>query len=259
MKSMGLKMAVKKTIKYAAKFESYVNKREIKERLISKKIYSEEEIRRVLKELSWKNKRNEWYESKLNKAKNLAEKIKVDFGEILFLGVSGSVASGHPKKDDDIDLLIITKANKLWKNRLKLRWWMFKKGIPHRKYEQKEEGDEFCFNLWLDENYLLLPSNRQNLKNSIDLILLKPLINKESVYEKFILANSWAKKWVATPYFDKIQDIRSEILDKKVKQNIFDKVMNYLYFGPQYGYMRLKIKGETIGLHQAFFHRQMVK
>lgn len=256
---MSLKKAVKNTIEYAAKFESHINKKEIKERLISKNVYSEEEINKILNELNWKNKKNKWYQSKLNKTKVLAKQIEIDFKDILFLGISGSVAAKYPKKGDDIDLLIIAKSNKLWKTRLKLRWWIFKNQIPHRKYRAEEKENDFCFNLWLDESNLLLPENRRNLKNSVDLVLLKPLINRNKTYEKFLLINDWARKWVATPYFDKIQDIRSEILDKKVKQNIFDKVMNYLYFWPQYGYMSLKIKEETVGLHQAFFHRQMVK
>ncbi len=254
---MGLKKAIKDTVEYAANFGSYINKNEIKERLISQKIFSKKEINKLLKQ--YKNKKNKWYKQKFNRAMVLAKQIENDFKDILFLGISGSVASGHPKKNDDIDLLIITKTNKLWKTRLGLRWWIFKKRLPHRKYNQKERKNEFCFNLWLESNYLLLPKNRHNLKNSVDLMLLKPLINKGRIYEKFILTNDWAKKWVATPYKNKMSNFQFLMSNEKQRINKLDKITNYLYFWPQYWYMKRKIKGETIGLHQAFFLRQMVK
>jgi len=256
---MGLNEAIKDTIDYAAKFGSHVNKKEIEERLISKKQFSKEDIKKGIENLGCKSKKNNFYREKLNKALELANKIEINFKDILFLGVSGSVASGHPKKNDDIDILIITNSDRLWRTRLHLRWWIYKNRIPHRKYGKGSEKNQFCFNLWLDENKLLLPKDKQNLKNSVDLVLLKPLINKNKTYEKFLLANNWAKQWVATPYEKKIKDSRLLIHDSRIRQNNFDKVINYLYFWPQYWYMKKKISKEMVSLHQAFFHRQMVK
>ncbi|NCC70918.1 nucleotidyltransferase domain-containing protein [bacterium] len=256
---MEINLAIKKTIKYAQSFGGNLNKDEIEERLISKKIFSEREIEKVIKKIVDKNKVDRWYLEKYEKAMEFAKEIEGRFNNILFLGVSGSVASGHPKKNDDIDFLVITKNNKLWKNRFFLRWWMFKKQIPHRKYGEKEKKDEFCFNLWLDTNSLLLPKNKQNLRNAVDLVLLKPLINKNKTYEKFVLINAWAKKWVATPYQNKISNFQFPISKKNKKNNKLEEISNYLYFWPQYWYMKRKIQGEKIGLHEAFFHRRMVK
>jgi len=252
---MGVKKAIEDTIDYAAKFGSWVNKGEFGGRLISRKLIEGKEIDDFLAKIGHKNKKNKWYEGKIEKAKKLAEKMNFDFENVLFLGVSGSVASGHPKEDDDIDILVITKINKLWQTRLKLRWWIFRQQIPHRKYGELERKDEFCFNLWLDESGLLLPKNRQNLKNSVDLVLLKPLMNKNQTYEKFLLKNNWAGKWVPTPYVNKAKDLRFGPKSLEIKQNIFDEILNYLCFWPQYWYMKGKIKKETVGLHQAFFHR----
>jgi len=55
---------------------------------------------------------------------------------------------------------------------------------------------------------LRIKKEKQKLKNAIDLILIKPLINRNKTYEKFILANSWAKKYVATGYSNKTKDLR---------------------------------------------------
>ena len=255
---MTIDWALKETIKYAKKYKSYLNKDEIDKRLISNEVFSKKTISEIIGRIE--DKKDKYYQDKFIKGGKLAKEIEKHFGDILFLGISGSVASGHPKKNDDIDFLVITKQNRLWRTRLFLRLWVFIKKIPHRKYGKQGERDEFCFNLWLDDSNLLIPKNRRILKNAVDLVLLKPLINKNQTYEKFILANNWAKKWVATPYFNKIQDIRSKMLDKKMKQNNFlDKITNYLYFWPQYWYMKRKISGERVGLDEAFFHEPMVK
>jgi predicted nucleotidyltransferase len=183
----------------------------------------------------------------MTKAKEFAVLIENKFKEILFLGISGSVASGHPKENDDIDLLIVTKADTLWKNRFKLRWWVYKNKIPHRKYDKTELKDQFCFNLWLDVNYLQIPKNRQNLKNAIDLLILIPLINKKHTYEKFVLANVWAKKFVATGYSKKILNFKYQMPDKiKNKKNTLNKIINCFYFWPQYWYMKPKIFKEKV-------------
>jgi hypothetical protein len=255
---MSLKLAIKKTIEYAANFGSHINKNEIKQRLISKNVFEDNKIDKEIAKLNWKNKKNKWWQRKIVMARNLAKLIETDFKEILFLGVSGSVATGHPKKNDDIDILIITKSDTLWKNRLKLRWWINKNKIPHRKYNSEELKNQFCFNLWLDENCLEIPKNRQNLKNALDLILLYPLLNKNNIYEKFVLTNNWAKKYVATGYTKKVSSIKYQVFSIE-KENILKKISNWWYFWPQYIYMKPKIKQEKVNFHQAFFHKAMIK
>ena len=253
---MGLKSAMKRTITYANNFNSHININEIKKRLISKNVYSDKAIEEEISKLNWKNKKNKWQKIKIIKAKKLASLINNKFGEILFLGISGSVAAAHPKKNDDIDMFIITKSNTLWKNRFFLRCWIFNKNIPHRKFNQTELKDQFCFNLWLDENCLEIPKSRQNLNNAMDLLLLLPLINKNNTYEKFLLANSWVKKFVATGYEQEIKKcLISKILKNQINKNILREITNWFYFWPQYWYMKPKILKEKIGLHQAFFHR----
>ena len=254
---MTIDRALKETFGYAKKHKSYLNSDEISKRLISDKIFSKKVIIEKVRKIDYK--KDKYFQEKWLKGKNLAKEIEKNFKNILFLGISGSVASGHPKKNDDIDFLIITKQNKIWQTRLFLRWWIFVKKIPHRKYGEKGKKDEFCFNLWLDESSLLMPKNRRILKNAVDLVLLKSVINKNQTYEKFILINNWARKWVATPYENKISNFQFPISKKNIKNNKLEKISNYLYFWPQYWYMKKKIKGEEIGLHKAFFHEPMVK
>lgn len=252
---MSLVMAIKKTIDYAAKFKNKISEEEIYQRLISKKIYSIKEIKNVLKKFEVTAiDSNKWKIKKEKKAKDLGKWIEKNFKDILLMGISGSVASGYPKKNDDIDLIIITKNNKLWITRLKLRWKIFFNKIPHRKYNQKENKDEFCFNLWLDESGLKFPKRRQKLQSAMDLIMMKPIFDKNNIYQKFILENEWAKKYVATGYNEKISNFQLSVSSKSVGSYL-DQLINKMFFWPQYWYMKKKVINEKINYHQAFFYK----
>ncbi len=254
---MSILNSIKKTIEYGQKYGGKLTKEQLFERLIGDQIYKKEEIKKSLNpsvlRTSPFDKRETFAKEKIGKAEELAKIISKKFKDILFLGITGSVAAGYPKEGDDIDLIIITKINKLWITRLKLRFFILINKIPHRKYGQKENRDEFCFNLWMDEKALKLPKSRRNLRSAVDLVLMKPIINKNNTYEKFIMANDWAKKWVATGYAGLVN--RSSIIDRREnKNNYLNKIVNWLVFWPQYWYMKKRIKKEKIGLYEAFFH-----
>jgi len=106
-------------------------------------------------------------------------KIFEKFNMIRFIGVTGSVAAANAHEKDDIDLFIITSKNTVWINRflmfsyLKLR---FKLG-------------RFCPNIFIDEENLKWPD--QNIYIAHDILLMKPLLNKDKTYEKFIHNNIW--------------------------------------------------------------------
>lgn len=244
--------SVKRTIKYSRKYGGQLTEKQLYERLIGNKIYLREEMSNVKFPIS--NKKNIYLEEKIEKAMKLTKLIEKKFKDILFLGITGSVAAEYPKKNDDIDLIIITKVDRLWLIRLKLRLFIITNKIPHRKFGKKEKKDDFCFNLWLDEKSLKLKKKKQKLKNAVDLILVKPLINRNKTYEKLILANSWAKKWVATGYSEKISNFQVLISKNKPKEKKLDKIVNWVVFWPQFLYMKRRIKNEKVGLHEAFFH-----
>lgn len=254
---MSVLTSIKKTITYAKKYGGNLTEKQLFERLIGNKVYTKEEINKFIKLKVCKvikSNEGEILKDKIKKAEELAKLIEKRFKDILFLGITGSVAAGYPKKGDDIDIIIITKANKLWLTRLKLRIFVFVNKIPHRKFGKKEKKDEFCFNLWLDEKNLEINKERQTLKNAVDLILVKVLINRNKIYERFLVANGWVKKMVATGYDKKIRDLGFKKYDLRIKEKLFDIITNWLMFWPQFWYMKKRIKNEMINLHQAFFH-----
>jgi hypothetical protein len=258
--------AILKTIKYGRRFEVEYSLRDVEERLIGKNIYSEEKIEKAGGKLGIRNEeigiKNKIQKQKLIKANKLAELISGKFSNILFVGVTGSVAAGYPNAKDDIDLMVICKNDSLWITRLRLRVFIWKNRIPHRKWRAKERADEFCFNLWLEEESLKLPKNKRSLQNAMDLILMAPLINRKNVYQRFLRKNGWAKNYVNTGYSKRLKGIEPPTPPASAGRGragragraLANKFINYLAFIGQYWYMKRKMTTEFVSWHQAFFH-----
>ncbi|MBI2464541.1 hypothetical protein HYV64_00195 [Candidatus Shapirobacteria bacterium] len=246
---------IKKTREYGSQFGVVYSPEELTKRLISSHCYSSEDIKkRLSKDIEKFTKKSEFTESKLEKVSLFAKKLAVVFPDILLITVTGSVAAGYCRQNDDIDLMIVTKSNRLWINRLVLRLYVFFNKIPHRKFGLSENKDDLCFNLWIEEGEMKLPKNKQTLRNAMDTILMVPILNKNKTYENFLAENDWVGKHVANGYGSKMSKVKSKKLKVKTTDNRILDLINWLVFWPQWWYMKRKISSEIVGLRSAFFH-----
>lgn len=256
---MSLKSAITRTINYARNFGTKLNSSSVADRLISSRYYSLQPISRS----------NLAYHQKLQTAQKFVHHINNQFSDILLFAITGSVASGYPKVSDDIDFLIITRPHTLWFTRLRLFFFLRRFHQSFRRAGQTESPNQFCFNLWLDESALSLPKSKQNLRNAVDLVLLKPLINRHHTYHRFLLANPWAKQYVCTPYTNLIHKKISPVKvlgsskGRRTKdgfcfENYKLKIGNSIAFLMQLAYMLPKLTTESVSLHFAFFHPKKV-
>jgi len=251
----GLQKAVTISKKYALKYGQKLNSNQLFLRLISGRVYPKETI----KKYGQKKEKNLINEEKIKLAKDLVKKHLIKIKGIEMVGITGSVAAEAAKKNEDIDLLIITKADELWWNRLYLRIYVLVNQIPHRVFGKKEKNNEFCFNLWLDKNNLEMPESKKNLKNAMDLVMMKVILNRDNSYQKFLIANKWVKKYLATGYRERIKNKTPLIpLDEGEQKNFLinfiKKIINFVLFGGQYLYMLMKNKKILVNSGQAFFH-----
>ncbi|MFA7301515.1 MAG: hypothetical protein WC069_04350 [Candidatus Shapirobacteria bacterium] len=248
--------SVKKTIEYADMFGAKLSINQLFFRLLSSNKYTFSQIKKtvskhkIILNVTSSNENTK----KISLAKELITKHLSKFRDIRLIGITGSTAAENALCYEDIDLFIICKKNTLWLTRLKLRLYVKIWNIPHRRYGQVENPNDFCFNLWLDESSLELPRLKQNQKNAVDLILMKVLVDKDNIYKKFILKNKWAKNYVANGY-NQLRINNCELRIKKNKTSIIKTVLNYVAFAGQIAYMRLKGPIRFINLKQAFFHR----
>lgn len=245
--------AVNTTQEYAAKYGQILDDDQLFLRLIASRKYQR---RKFIGKGRIKMNKNEEYSKKITKAQELVKKYLSKIPGILMVGITGSVAAETVQKNEDIDLLIVSKAGEMWWWRLYLRWFFWKKRIPHRRFRKKEKGDEFCVNLWLDDDNLLIPRNRRNLKNACDLIMMKIIYDKNCTYQKFLRKNGWVEKYLATGYNSRLGKCTPETTIDKTKKVV--KLINKILYIGQYVYMVVH-SGKwprDIKIGQAFFHEE---
>lgn len=152
--------------------------------------------------------------------------------QIRFVGLSGSLAMMNGNEDDDIDLFIITSADRIWTARflsLIIAQIMGLRG--------KYNVDKVCLNMFFDESDMQILTHKQNEYIAHEIFQMKVYVNKYNLYEKFIMQNKWAyaffpniaqkktyriktaiKKWKGRIIFDLIENLLKKIQLAKINK-----------------------------------------
>ena len=170
------------------------------------------------------NKRYLFSQKKLqNWRLKLYLKILSFFPQIKLIGFSGSLAMMNAEKDDDIDLFIITAKNRLFTGRFVAIILAKILGI-HRSYNKRYKlnvacyTDKVCLNLFFDESDLAVPDFKRNEYVAHEILQMKPIVNKDSVYERFLAANSWV--FEIFPNAREVVSIKYKVLSIKKKKSL---------------------------------------
>lgn len=230
------KQAVLKTLKYSDLFDFPQTKEEIKKFLIKKidgtklkKILPSSEVffnsgyyclKGREKIINIRKKREEESLLKIKKARKVSFFLS-KIPSIMLLGISGSVATKNAKKEDDIDLFIITYKNTLWISRFLMILILKVLGI-YRSKGKKEVKDKFCLNMYLTEESMVFKKNKRNLYTAREICQLLPIFQRENSYNNFISKNNWIKEYLPNaPIFlkkenKKLENCRKSLLGQKV-------------------------------------------
>lgn len=261
--------AIKKTLAYAGIFNYPLTSKEIHHWLIGKQT-SFKKVQTELKKLKIpkenfieRRKKNRIAIKKWSIAKK-ASRLLSKIPTILSILVTGNLSVNNSVVDDDIDLLIITKANTLWTTRFFTNLILDFLRI-RRHPNDKQFKDKICLNMFLDEDHLKIED--QNIYTSHELLQAKPIYDKNRTYQKFISTNSWAKKYLPNAF--------SGLLGKSDSSGVADRVPSgaegrrsdspevarrlFSFFEPllsitQKQYMSSKITREKILPGQLLFH-----
>jgi len=102
---------------------------------------------------------------------------------VRFVGITGASALEGLRSNDDLDLCIVTAPRMLWTSRAcvvivaKLLAIHGKKGV--------------CLNLFFDESDLVISKQKQNSYIAHELLQMKPIIDKNEIYKRFLSENKW--------------------------------------------------------------------
>ena len=115
------------------------------------------------------------------------------FPQIKLVGLSGSISMMNAKENDDIDLFIITAKNRLFTSRLIALVLVQSLGLRRSRdlVSSLSSKNKVCLNLFFDETKLNIPNFKKNYYVAHEIIQMKPLINKNNIYELFLYSNRW--------------------------------------------------------------------
>jgi len=137
-----------------------------------------------------RQERARWQQEKWNIARRAAG-ILSHIPTIQLVGVTGGLAMNNAKKDDDIDLFIITQRGYLWTTRLLTTILLF--GM-RRKRNHIRVKNKICLNMFMMEDALVL--QEQDLFTAHEVLQMEPVFDRGHIYKRFLQANKWVKSYL---------------------------------------------------------------
>lgn len=144
------------------------------------------------------------------------------------ISIINSLAFGASNINSDIDILLITKKNRLWTARAFVVGLLEIVGQNKNKWYQ---ANKFCLGFAITTEKL----NLENLRNSEDiyftywLAMLEPVLNRK-IYQKFILENNWIIKELPNLQEKNIETVleKKSKLEKILSGQFGEKLENFL-------------------------------
>lgn len=176
---------------------------------------------------------------------------------IEMVAISGALAMGNAKREDDIDLFIVTSVDCLWITRLVAYILLKFAEIPVRRVEDTRVRDKICLNLWVDTNHLTVPN--RDIYSAHEVLQAKILFDRGGTYEKFLRSNSWVEQFFPVG-FNKVRFQSKRRMSNDKFQMLRDLLVGLMRLleAParlmQWYYMRNKKTREKVGRGYAFFH-----
>lgn len=174
---------------------------------------------------------------------------------IKMVAVTGALAMESAGEESDIDLMIVAQKGTLWTTRVLTLIFLDLIGFSRRKYRDKNQKDKLCLNIWLDETSLTWPKKDRNSYTAHEICQVRPLVDKDKTYERFIYSNKWIKDF--WPNAVKVQSTKYIVKSKSVISTMYYALITPLEavcYWFQHQYMKSKITREVVTKTRALFH-----
>lgn len=250
--------AIIKTLCYSAVFKYPLTLEELHRRLIGHKT-SISNLKQTLKAVRLHQKQglyfinpshvdhrtiaNDQANQKIKKVKKIIQFLKI-IPSIEAVYVTGAVSVGNAAKEDDIDLMIITKTASLWTTRIVTNVLLDLLGV-RRKPNSISFNNKVCLNLWLAADALTVPTSQRSLYTAYEVIQARPLFDRQDTHRQFMYQNRWITK-----YLPNVKIPPKTINSSSPINNPFEKLLYQL----QKSHMKSKMTREKVSLNHAFFH-----
>ena len=145
-------------------------------------------------------------EEKFKKALRIGRLLRF-IPHIKMIAVCNSLAWSNPRKEGDLDFFIVTSKNKIWT----VRFWAtsFLKLFGLRPTKNKTR-DKICLSFFVDEeNFDLEPlALGEDIYLLYWIIQIVPVYDKDGIYQKFLKANEWIKKYLPNSFGSEVSERR---------------------------------------------------
>lgn len=169
---------------------------------------------------------------------------------IKLLALSGSLAAGVVKKDDDIDIFIVSTHGTVWLTRLATFLVLEFSGARRARLE-KSAKNKICVNMILDESVVAFPSDRRDVYTARELAQLQVLYQKDRMFNRLIAANPWVYRLLpnAFPALKK-----SKTISQTTGFLFLIRPFELIAYLGQYLYLKRHITVETVTAQFIAFH-----
>lgn len=260
-----------RTLAYHAIFDFPLSQNEIHKFLISDELTEIETIEGKLQTLVRKRKINQHGDFfalshdvfQLRERRRIISKKKIKIAHraacligklpwIKLVAITGALAMENADEGDDVDLMVVSAKDRLWIIR-PMVMFLISLFFKRRRPNLPNLTNALCLNLWIDESSLQVLPPQRNLYTAHELAQMKPIINKDEIYERMMEENTWGEKYLANSW-SRLKGQQVERLTKPHTHFYPFNLLNFLAFSLQLWYMRPKMTTERVSLHSAFFH-----
>lgn len=147
---------------------------------------------------------------------------------VRMMAVCNSLGYSNASEKSDIDLFIISRRKTIWLARFFTT--LIVKFLYLRPKEDSKK-DTFCLSFFIDEKHLDIESSRmgnEDIYYPYWISNLVPVYNPDGLYEKFLKANHWYKKYLPNTYPNQFsKEVKATILS-----NLFNHVASFIFNPP---------------------------
>lgn len=114
---------------------------------------------------------------------------------VMLIGITGALAMHNTRKNDDIDLFFIVSPGTLWTSRLLVTGIVECMGVRRRPTDVTAPN-KVCLNMFMTADALSVDKKERDLFTAHEVLQMQPLYIPGDVYQRFLFANRWVKKFL---------------------------------------------------------------
>lgn len=123
---------------------------------------------------------------------------------VMLIGITGALAMHNTRKNDDIDLFFIVSPGTLWMSRLLVTGIVECMGVRRRPTDVTAPN-KVCLNMFMTADALSVDKKERDLFTAHEVLQMQPLYIPGDVYQRFLFANRWVKKFLPNAWHKKTQ------------------------------------------------------